>query len=372
MRATITVIPGDGVGPEVTRQAVKALKAISQRFGHEFDLLEGHLGLEAYKRFGTALTSETLENCFRSNAVFVGATTGGPPTPDLKVEIEIRRARVELAKRLDCPVIVRPVWTFAPLVGRSPLKPELVKALDMVIVRDFGWQFRRDPNWKAKPEVIDITHSYTRDDVEPILRLAFLLARSRRKNIALMQAADSLRSSMFWRDLFAELAPAFPDVVARDMNTDSVGSWLLRDPSSFDVIVAAESRTGDLLNNQAAVLMGSVGMGPGAWLGIRNRGVGAAFDDVVATRGIFEPTHGSAPRHAGKGEVNPVGAVLSVGMLLRISLKLNEEADTITQATNQVLEAGYATYDIAASRMRVVGTDEMGDRIAAAILGRST
>jgi len=359
MEFSIAVLPGDGIGPEVVAEAIKVLEAVSHRFGHQFDLHYGAIGGEAIDKYRVALPEETLRICRACDAVLLGAV-GGPKWDDPKAKVRPEDGLLALRKGLDLFANLRPVKVFPMLVNSTTIKPEVVEGVDLVIVREltgglyFGKPKRRWQTSRGR-RAVD-TMSYSEREIERILRVGFELARTRRKKLASVDKANVLETSRLWREIAMELAAAYPDIELQHVLVDNCAMQLVRSPADFDVIVT-ENTFGDILTDEASMLAGSMGMLPSASL------AGPAKAGK-RTLGLYEPIHGSAPRRAGQNLANPIATILSAAMMLRYSLGLSQEAETVEQAVNGVLEDGYRTYDIMDENMTQVGTREMGDLIA--------
>lgn len=359
MKFTIAVLPGDGVGPEVIAEGIKVLATIGEKFGHQFNYHYGLVGGASIDQFGTALTSETLEMCRRSDGVLLGAV-GGPKWDDPLAKVRPEDGLLALRKELGLFANLRPVKIFPFLVNSTALKPEVVGGVDLIVVRELtgGLYFGKPKRqWLTKKgrKAVD-TLAYSEIEIERILRVAFELARSRRQKLTSVDKANVLESSRLWRQIAGELAPQYPEVALEHMLVDSCAMRLIQRPSDFDVIVT-ENMFGDILTDEAAMLAGSMGMLPSASLSqIPQPGV-KAF-------GMYEPIHGSAPKRAGQNMANPIATILSVALLLRYSLSLTNEAEAIEQSASQVLSEGYRTYDIMGEGKKLIGTKEMGTLIA--------
>jgi 3-isopropylmalate dehydrogenase len=334
------------------------LRAVAQRYGHQFELAEGLIGGAAIDATGDPLPPETLELCRASDAVLLGAV-GGPKWDDPTAPVRPEQGLLGLRKELDLFANLRPVRVFPELAEASPLRREVIEGVDLVIVRELtgGLYFgqpsgRRDT--EEGPAAVD-TCWYTAAEIERLLRVAFDLARQRRRKVTSVDKANVLSTSRLWRQVAHEVARDYPDVEYEDLLVDACAMHLIRRPADFDVI-ATENMFGDILSDEAAMLAGSMGMLPSASLGDRQAERAHRF-------GLYEPIHGSAPDIAGQGVANPLATILSVAMMLRISLGLEEEANHVDQAVADVLAAGYRTPDIMAPGMTQVGTQEMGDRV---------
>jgi 3-isopropylmalate dehydrogenase len=335
MDANIVLLPGDGIGPEVVAAAVQVLEALARRGGHTFHFTERLLGGCSIDRYGTALTPETLADCQAADAVLLGAV-GGPKWDDPSAAVRPEQGLLALRKGLGVFANLRPVKVHPKLTAASPLRPERLAGVDMLVVRELtgGLYF-------GKPKGRDLVDGHVRAvdtleyqdfEVERIVELAFQLARGRRKKLASVDKANVLESSRLWRQVATEVGKRYPDVALEHVLVDTAAMRLVANPASFDVVVT-ENMFGDILTDEAAVLVGSMGLLPSASLG----GSGP---------GLYEPIHGSAPDIAGKGIANPVGTMLSSAMLLRHSLKLEAEARAIETAVDQAIDAGQLTRDL--------------------------
>lgn len=362
MQFNVAVLPGDGVGPDVINEAVKVLDAVGSRFGHLFDVVHGKIGGNAIDEFGTALPDETSEICHDADAVLFGAV-GGPKWDDLGAKTRPEQGILALRKDMDLFANLRPVKAYPELVDSSPVKANLLRNVDMLIVREltgglyFSLPKRRWTTSRGRRGVD--TLKYTEQEIERIVRVGFELARDRRKLLTSADKANVLESSRLWREVTTELAAEYPDVDLEHIYVDNLAMQLIRNPGHFDVIVS-ENTFGDIISDEAAVLAGSLGMLPSASLaGVPTREQGGRRPSA-----LYEPIHGSAPDIAGQGIANPIGTILSLAMLLRYSLGLNEEAAAVEQSIDGVLTEGYRTSDIATGGGDVVSTSGMGDIVA--------
>ncbi len=367
MNSTITVLPGDGIGPEVAAEAVKALDAVASRFGHDFDLRYGRIGGNAIDDFGTPLPDETLEMCRDTDAVLFGAV-GGPKWDDPNADTRPEDGILAVRKGLGLFANLRPVKVFPAVVNSSPIKPHLLDGVDIMVVRELtgGLYFGRPKkrwNTSRGRRAVD-TLRYAEKEIERIVRVGFELARSRRGRLASTDKANVLATSRLWREIATETAADYPDVELEHIYVDNLSMQIIRDPSRFDVIVG-ENTFGDIISDEAAVLAGSLGMLPSASLA----GLPAEGGRRRRIVSLYEPIHGSAPDIAGRGVANPIGMALSAAMMLRYSLGLREEADAIERAVDGALAEGYRTPDIAADGGDIVGTTQMGDIIASLTSG---
>lgn len=365
MKFNLAVLPGDGIGPDVTTEGIKVLQAIGRRFGHEFNLRYGLLGGIAIDQTGEALPKDTLKMCQGCQAVLLGAV-GGPKWDDPKARTRPEDGLLALRKGLGLFANLRPVKVFPVLTNSTNLKPEVIEGVDLIFVRELtgGLYFGRPKRqWQTSRGRRGIDSMvYSEQEIERIVRVGFELARGRRKKLISVDKANVLESSRLWRQVAVEVAEEYPDVELEHMLVDACAMRLIQNPKYLDVIVT-ENTFGDILTDEASMLAGSMGMLPSASLaGVPQEGVGIF--------GLYEPIHGSAPRRAGLNMANPTAIILSVAMMLRYSLALVNEAQTIEAAVEEVLNEGYRTYDIMAEGKTEVGTKEMGDLIASKVGGQ--
>ncbi|WP_394826718.1 3-isopropylmalate dehydrogenase [Pendulispora albinea] len=353
MNATIVLLPGDGIGPEVVREARSVLEVVARRFGHRFTFTEHLIGGASIDAHGTALADDALAACRASDAVLLGAV-GGPAWSDPNAKVRPEQGLLGLRKALGLWANLRPVRPIPELADCSPLRPERLAGVDLLVVRELtgGLYFG--------PRVSDVvdgrrrafdTLEYTEHEIARVVTLAFELARERQGRVTSIDKANVLESSRLWRQIAIEVGQRHPDVALDHQLVDSAAMRLITAPASFDVIVT-ENMFGDILTDEAAILAGSLGLCPSASLG-------------HGPRGLYEPIHGSAPDIAGKGIANPIGTILSAAMLLRHSLRLEAEARAIEYAVAATIASGARTADIAApgSKDAVASTAEMGARI---------
>jgi 3-isopropylmalate dehydrogenase len=356
---SIAVLPGDGIGPEVIEQAVRVLQTVSTRFGHTFHMHYALVGVAAIKAEGDAISDATMQLCQLSDAVLFGAV-GGVTRPNSKIQPE--RALFRLRKELALFANLRPVRPLNALLNASTIKPEILQGTDLLVVRELtgGLYFGKPSEIRESPqglEAID-TMLYTQAEIERIVRTAFELARGRRKKVTSVDKANVLSTSRLWRVTADRAAGDYPDVALEHLLVDTCAMQLIRQPASFDVIVT-ENMFGDILTDEASMLAGSMGMLPSASMGRRETAHGLF--------GLYEPIHGSAPDIAGQDKANPIGAILSVAMMLHHSFNLKREAQAIEAAVERVIEAGYRTEDLREIGKEIVGTKEMGRLIAESI-----
>jgi 3-isopropylmalate dehydrogenase len=358
MQATITLLSGDGIGPEVVAEGRKALEAVAARFGHTFTFTEALAGGIAIDETGNPLPDESLAACRASDAVLLGAV-GGPKWSDPRAAVRPEQGLLRLRKELGLFANLRPVKVVPVLASASTLRPDVLAGVDMVIVRELtGGLYFGQPQGRCDDALgraaVD-TMRYSEVEVERLMRVAFDLARQRRRKVTSVDKANVLASSRLWREVAHEVARDYPDVTCEDVLVDACAMYLIRRPADFDVI-ATENMFGDILSDEAAMLAGSMGMLPSASLG-------------SGSPGLYEPIHGSAPDIAGRGIANPLATILSTAMLLRSGLGLTTEAAAVEQAVEAVLAAGHRTADLAASGQPTVGTRAMGDLVVGALEG---
>jgi 3-isopropylmalate dehydrogenase len=348
----LTVLPGDGIGPEVTAQAVGVLLAVADRFDMSFELQEALMGGCAIDETGHPLPAETLDLCRGADAVLLGAV-GGPKwdTTDPK-KPRPEQGLLGLRKGLELFANLRPVKVLAPLIEASTLKPEVVRDVDMIVVRELTGGLYFGASGREGDRAFD-TMEYQAFEVERLMRVAFELARKRRGVVHSIDKANVLESSRLWRQTVIDLAPDYPDVEVVHQLVDNCAMQLIRNPGQFDIL-ATENMFGDILSDEASMLTGSLGMLASASLG-------------AGGPALFEPIHGSAPDIAGQGKANPVATVLSVALMFRHSFDLEEPAEAIERAVDSVLAAGYRTADIMSEGKNLVGTEEMGELIREAL-----
>jgi 3-isopropylmalate dehydrogenase len=348
MKARIAVLGGDGIGPEVTAEAVRVLEAVARGFGHEFEFVAAMIGGIAIDACGSPLPPATIEACRGSDAVLLGAV-GGPKWSDPSASVRPEQGLLELRRTLGLYANLRPVRTQREMLDASPLKPEVVAGVDIMVVRELtgGIYFGRKSRTTDAAE--DVC-SYTRAEIERVTRTAGRLAMGRRRHIVSIDKANVLETSRLWREAVEQVLGAeFPQVRFEHMLVDAAAMHLMRRPASFDVLLT-ENMFGDILTDEASMLAGSLGLLPSASLG----------DGTV---GLYEPIHGSAPDIAGRGIANPIGTVLSAAMLLRHSLGLEAEARAVESAVADALSAGLRTADLAAPGVAAVGSRAAGDAI---------
>lgn len=352
MNFNIALLPGDGIGPEVVDQAVKAVNAVCKKFGHQATLTKGLVGACAIDATGDPFPEETFQTCLKSDAVLFGAV--GDPRFDNNPTAKVRPENGLLAmrKKLGLYANLRPMETYKSLIDKSPLKPELVDGAEFLCVREltggmyFGEKGRRDNGNTAYD-----TNIYSREEVERILKLAFDYAQRRRKHLTVVDKANVLESSRLWREVAQEMAPKYPDVTTDYMFVDNAAMKIVTMPKFFDVLVT-ENTFGDILTDEASVIAGSMGLLASASIGLHTS--------------LFEPIHGSYPQAAGKNIANPLATILSAAMMFEYAFGLMEEGKAIRQAVTASIEQGFVTEDLA-NGAAAHSTSEVGDWVAAHI-----
>ena len=364
MKISIAVLPGDGIGPEVITESIKVLEAIGNRFGHDFQIKSGRVGGNAIDDYGTPLPQETIDTCSDSDAILFGAV-GGPKWDDPNVDVRPEDGILAIRKSLGLFANLRPVKVYPSLINASPLKPEILKGVDMMVLRELtgGLYFGKPKkrwNTSRGRRGID-TLKYTEAEIVRILKVGFELAMERRKKLTSVDKQNVLESSRLWREIAVEVGRGYPEVELDHILVDNAAMQLIRNPSDFDVIVS-ENTFGDILSDEASVLSGSMGMLPSASLSSLPGNSGTS-----SKVSLYEPIHGSAPDIAGKGIANPIGSILSTAMMLRLSFGMHKEADSIEKSIDAALSEGYRTADISSDGGNQVNTTIMGDVIAGAI-----
>jgi len=352
VNALIAVLPGDGIGTEVTREAVKVLNAVAEKFGHRFALREGLIGGAGLDAEGNPFPASTAALCADAAAVLLGAV-GGPKWDNVPTDSRPERGLLRLRAALNVFANLRPVAAHPLLRGASPIRAELLEGVDMMVVRELTGGIYFGEKSRTADSATDVC-TYTRGEIERVLRIAGKLASKRRGKVTSVDKSNVLETSRLWREVTNQLMPKeFPAIKLEHLLVDAAAMHLLSRPADFDVIVT-ENMFGDILTDEASMLAGSMGMLPSA----------SVNDGTV---GLYEPIHGSAPDIAGQGKANPCGTILSAAMLLRYSLGLEEEALAVEHAVTRALEIGLRTGDIAARGQTAIGTRDMGAAIVAAV-----
>jgi 3-isopropylmalate dehydrogenase len=355
MKAMIAVLPGDGIGPEVIAEALRALERIARLYGHRFEVRELPFGGGAIDAAGEPLPPETLASCLDAEAVLLGAI-GGPKWSDPKAAVRPEQGLLALRRELGVYANLRPVRVHPALLPASTLKPEVIRGVDLLFVRELTGGIYFGEKRRETFAASDLC-TYTVAEIERIVRIAARLARQRRGKLVSIDKANVLETSRLWREVATRLVRAeFPELALEHMLVDAAAMHLIRRPAELDVLVT-ENMFGDILTDEASMLAGSLGLLPSASLG-------------EGTRGLYEPIHGSAPDIAGRGIANPYGALLSAALLLRHSLALGEEAAALENAVSTAIAAGALTPDIAVSGQRARSTREVGDAVLARLPDR--
>jgi 3-isopropylmalate dehydrogenase len=363
-RFTIAVLPGDGIGQEVTPEAVRVLQAVAKRTGVTLAFEEALIGGAAIDATGAPLPPQTLALCRRADAILFGAV-GGPKWDGLPQEQRAERGLLALRKELDLYANLRPAMCFPMLVDASPLKRSVVEGTDLMVIREltgglyFGEPRGREAFADGGERAVN-TMVYTTREIERVARVGFEVARKRRRRLASVDKSNVLVVSQLWREVVTRVGKEYPDVALEHVLVDNCAMALVQKPTHFDTIVT-ENTFGDILSDEAAILAGSMGMLPSASLGPAASG--------GRNVGLYEPVHGTAPDIAGKGVANPLAAILSAALLLRYSLNMTDAAGWIEAAVQRVLEDGRRTGDIARPGDKTLGTREMGDHVIRALEG---
>ncbi|MFG1954929.1 3-isopropylmalate dehydrogenase [Micromonospora sp. NPDC048830] len=365
----VTVLPGDGVGPEVTEQALEVLLTVADLYEHKLTIHRRLAGLASIAAEGVAISEATMQTCAESDAILFGAIGSLPAHERQNAKVKPEQALFRLRKDFQFFANLRPIRPSRSLYSASPLKPNYLEGTDLIFVRELsaGLYYGHLESIPGKPSEIRRTEQgeeavdtllYTEQEIERVVRAAFDIAVARRRKVTSVDKANVLSSSILWRRIVDWVAADYPTVSYEHILVDACAMYLIREPSRFDVIVT-ENLFGDILTDEASMLTGGIGMIPSASLGVRRTGSG--------TFGLYEPIHGSAPDIEGQDKANPVAAVLSAAMLLRHSLGLHEEALAVEAAVEEVIQDGYRTVDIQEEGTKVIGTREMGKRIATAV-----
>ncbi len=361
MRLKIAVLPGDGIGPEVIKQAIKVINVISKKFHHQVEIKEGIVGGTAIDKFGDPLPEETWKRCEESDAILLGAV-GGPKWDNLPGDKRPEKALLKLRSGFNLFANIRPISIFDELIFSSPIKEDYLKGVDFVIVRELtgGLYFGKPKETRIEngDEIAVDTMIYRASEIRRIAHVAFKMAQKRKKKVTSVDKANILECSRLWRKIVEEVAKEHPDVALEHMYVDNCAMQIVRNPKQFDVILT-ENTFGDILSDEAAVITGSIGMLPSASLG-------------ETKKGLYEPIHGSAPDIAGQNIANPIATILSVALMFRYSFDLEEEAKLIEDSVRKVLSLGYFTKDLYANNpyaQKMITTEEMGDLICSAIEG---
>jgi 3-isopropylmalate dehydrogenase len=333
MKLNIAVLPGDGIGPEIVEQALNVTKAVCEKFGHELNYKTGLVGAAAIDVHGDPYPEETHKLCMDSDAVLFGAVGSLKYDNDPKAKIRPEQGLLSMRKKLGLYANIRPVSVFPSLISRSPLKNRLVRNVDFLCIRELtgGIYFGRPQGRSQDGNSAVDTCTYSREEIERILKLGFEFASKRRKKLTVVDKANVLETSRLWRQIAQEMAPQYPYIEVEYLYVDNAAMRIIQWPRSFDVIVT-ENMFGDILTDEASVITGSLGMLPSASIGLHTS--------------VYEPIHGSYPQAAGKNIANPFAAVLSAAMMFEQTFGLSEEGKSIREAVTVAMDAGYVTEDI--------------------------
>ncbi len=351
MKLKIAVLPGDGIGPEIMTQGLAVMNAIARRFGHEFSYEEALVGAHAMDVVGDPYPDATHEVCMNADAVLFAAVGSLKYDNDPTAPVRPETGLLAMRKKLGLFANIRPVATFPCLLHKSPLKDDLLRGADFVVIRELTGGMYFGEKYQDNDRAFD-TNAYTRPEVERILRVAFDLARKRKKHLIVVDKANVLASSRLWRQIAKEMEPQWPDVITDYIFIDNASMRVLTEPRFFDVIVT-ENTFGDILTDETACITGSMGLQPSASLGLHTP--------------LFEPVHGSWPQAAGQNLANPMAMILSAAMLLE-HFGLNEEGSVIRKAVDDALEANVRTPEIQVEGGPHYGTREVGQWIADYVL----
>lgn len=352
MKKNIAVIPGDGIGPEIVKEAVKVLKAIEKKYQHAFTYTEVCAGGCAIDKYGKSLPEESLQACLDSDSVLLGAV-GGPKWDNVDPSIRPEKALLGIRKEMGLYANLRPAKIFPQLAAASPLRTDIVEnGIDFMVVRELigGVYFGEKKTYEVNGELYATDNMcYYEHEIKRIAHTAFQTARKRNHKVISVDKANVLDTSRLWRKVMHEVAKEYPDVELQDMLVDNTAMQIVKNPAQFDVIVT-ENMFGDILSDEASMITGSIGLIPSASLG-------------ESKRGMYEPIHGSAPDIAGQNIANPIGTILAAGMMLKYAFDMDEENAVIEKAVADVLSDGYRTGDIMEEGKTKLFCDEMGDKI---------
>lgn len=352
MKKTIAVLPGDGIGPEIIAQAIRVLDKIAAKFGHEFVYQKGLIGAAAIDEAGDPFPKETYNICLASDAILFGAIGDPKYDNDPASKVRPEQGLLTMRKALTLYANVRPIFTFSNFISKSPLKQEVIKGVDFVVIRELigGIYFGKKGRNTDGTYAFD-TNEYSKEEIVRVAKFGFELARKRKRDsgqarMTLVDKANVLETSRLWRETVQQMSQNYPDVTVDFMFVDNASMQIIKKPTEFDVILT-ENMFGDILTDEASVITGSIGMLPSASIG-----------EKVS---LFEPIHGSFPKAAGKNTANPIGTILSAAMMVDLCFGLQQERDAIYQAIEKVLIKGYGTKDIVENNP--LSTSELTDKI---------
>lgn len=351
MKKTIAILSGDGVGPEIIEQSKKILETIAEKFGHTFIFETGLIGAVAIDETGNPYPDKTHKLCISSDAILFGAIGDPKYDNDPSAKVRPEQGLLKMRKELGLYANVRPIFTFKKLLPSSPLKEEIIKNTDFVVIRELigGIYFGKRGRNKNRTSAFD-TSEYSKTEIQRIAKYAFQLAQKRKNKLTVVDKANVLETSRLWRETIQKMEKDFPNVIVNYMFVDNASMQIIKRPSEFDVIVT-ENMFGDILTDEASVITGSLGMLPSASIGKKTA--------------VYEPIHGSYPKAAGQNIANPIGSILSAAMLLEYSFGLKRESETIYKAVEKVIDQGLGTKDL--NLNKTVGTKELGAKIASLI-----
>lgn len=351
MKKTIAILSGDGVGPEIIEQSKKILETIAEKFGHTFIFETGLIGAVAIDETGNPYPDKTHKLCISSDAILFGAIGDPKYDNDPSAKVRPEQGLLKMRKELGLYANVRPIFTFKKLLPSSPLKEEIIKNTDFVVIRELigGIYFGKRGRNKNRTSAFD-TSEYSKTEIQRIAKYAFQLAQKRKNKLTVVDKANVLETSRLWRETIQKMEKDFPNVIVNYMFVDNASMQIIKRPSEFDVIVT-ENMFGDILTDEASVITGSLGMLPSASIGEKTA--------------VYEPIHGSYPKAAGQNIANPIGSILSAAMMLEYSFGLKRESETIYKAVEKVIDQGLGTKDL--NLNKTVGTKELGDKIASLI-----
>ncbi len=347
MKKTIAVLPGDGIGPEIIEQAIRVLDGIAKKFGHEFVYHKGLIGAAAIDVAGDPFPKETHDLCLASDSILFGAIGDPKYDNDPTAKVRPEQGLLAMRKALTLYANVRPIFTFADFVSKSPLKPEVINGVDFVVIRELigGMYFGKKGSNDDRTYAFD-TNEYSKDEIVRVAKYGFALAQKRRKKLTVVDKANVLETSRLWRETIQGMMTDYPDVVVDFMFVDNASMQIIKRPTEFDVILT-ENMFGDILTDEASVITGSIGMLPSASVG-----------EKIS---LFEPIHGSFPKAAGQNTANPIGTILSAAMMLEYSFGLQKERDIIYAAVEKTVAQGFGTKDIV--EKNPLSTSEFTDKV---------
>ncbi len=351
MKKTIAVLPGDGVGPEITTQAVRFLEKAAEKFGHTFTFQEGLIGAVAIDKTGDPYPKETHKLSLEADAILLGAIGDPKYDNDPTAKVRPEQGILGIRKALGLYANIRPIEIFQSVADRSPLRAEIIKDVDFVVIRELigGIYFGKRGRTNNGMSAFD-TSEYSKPEIVRIAKYGFEVAQKRKKHLTVVDKANVLETSRLWRETVQAMEKDYPDITVEYMFVDNASMQIIKRPSAFDVVLT-ENMFGDILTDEASVITGSIGLLPSASIGLKNA--------------LYEPIHGSFPKAAGLNYANPIGSMLSAAMMLEYSFGLKKERDAMYNAVQTILDKGYGTKDIATQH--VLSTTELADKIIAAL-----